>query len=198
MVNVDGSDVIALGSACERVLANMRDGSGPAVMIASMDRLDSHTSSDDQRVYRSQDELVEMRDPIESYSRTLLAEGIISESELDEEYANARIEVDSALACALSDPADSAADVRSHLFAPSSNANNSPRDGFDNTTPTMQAAVNRALTQCLESDPRCLVFGQDVEDPKGGVFGLTKGLSSVTGVACSIHRSRRLRSSALR
>src|SRR5260370_5488428 len=30
----------------------------------------------------------------------------------------------------------------------------------------------------MEKFPRMVIFGEDIEDPKGGVFGLTKGLSS--------------------
>jgi hypothetical protein len=30
----------------------------------------------------------------------------------------------------------------------------------------------------LERDPKAVVFGEDIEDPKGGVFGLIRGLSS--------------------
>ena len=42
----------------------------------------------------------------------------------------------------------------------------------------MLQATNNALRAGLAADPRMIVFGEDVEDPKGGVFGLTKGLSS--------------------
>jgi len=41
----------------------------------------------------------------------------------------------------------------------------------------MVAAVNQTLQKALESDPKVILFGEDIEDPKGGVFGLTKGLS---------------------
>jgi 2-oxoisovalerate dehydrogenase E1 component len=41
----------------------------------------------------------------------------------------------------------------------------------------MVAAVNQTLLRALEEDPKVLLFGEDIEDPKGGVFGLTKGLS---------------------
>jgi 2-oxoisovalerate dehydrogenase E1 component len=43
---------------------------------------------------------------------------------------------------------------------------------------TMVAAVNETLRKALEEDPKVLIFGEDIEDPKGGVFGLTKGLST--------------------
>ena len=41
---------------------------------------------------------------------------------------------------------------------------------------TLQRAVNDTLRAGLAADPRVLLYGQDIEDPKGGVFGLTRGL----------------------
>ena len=43
---------------------------------------------------------------------------------------------------------------------------------------TMVAALNRALHDALARDPAVVVFGEDIEDPKGGVFGFTRGLST--------------------
>ncbi|PZT70914.1 hypothetical protein DN402_06390 [Streptomyces sp. SW4] len=45
----------------------------------------------------------------------------------------------------------------------------------------MVAAVNRALATGLERHPELVLFGEDIEDPKGGVFGFTKGLGDAAG-----------------
>jgi 2-oxoisovalerate dehydrogenase E1 component len=42
----------------------------------------------------------------------------------------------------------------------------------------MVSAVNQTLAAALAKYDRVLLFGEDVEDPKGGVFGFTKGLST--------------------
>jgi 2-oxoisovalerate dehydrogenase E1 component len=49
---------------------------------------------------------------------------------------------------------------------------------FSEPAATMVAAVNQTLLRALEEDERTIIFGEDIEDPKGGVFGLTKGLSN--------------------
>jgi 2-oxoisovalerate dehydrogenase E1 component len=41
----------------------------------------------------------------------------------------------------------------------------------------MIGAINHTFRAALESFPAMLMFGEDIEDPKGGVFGLTAGLS---------------------
>ena len=39
-------------------------------------------------------------------------------------------------------------------------------------------AINEGLRMALDSDDRCLLFGEDIRDPYGGPFKATKGLSS--------------------
>src|SRR5207237_7602807 len=61
--------------------------------------------------------------------------------------------------------------------------------------------VNKTLREGLEDDSRRIVFGEDIEDPKGGVFRLTQRLSTefpkqvfnsplaestILGVACGL------------
>ena len=41
----------------------------------------------------------------------------------------------------------------------------------------MANALRQTLHACLAADPRVSLFGQDIEDPKGDVFGVTRGLS---------------------
>ena len=38
--------------------------------------------------------------------------------------------------------------------------------------------LNRTLRAGLDADPARMIFGEDVEDPKGGVFRLTQKLST--------------------
>src|SRR5262249_29620711 len=46
------------------------------------------------------------------------------------------------------------------------------------TALTMLEAIREVLRHRLGSDSRVTLFGQDIEDPKGDVFGVTKGLST--------------------
>lgn len=38
--------------------------------------------------------------------------------------------------------------------------------------------ISESLASMLDKDSKCLLFGEDVEDPYGGAFGITRGLSS--------------------
>ena len=49
-------------------------------------------------------------------------------------------------------------------------------------TMTGQQAINLALAEAMEADPKVLVFGEDVADREGGgVSGTTRGLSTRFG-----------------
>src|SRR5579871_2557907 len=73
----DPFEVFAVGTEC---VAKARRGEGPTVLWCDLDRLASHTSSDDQRVYRSAEDIAadQLRDPIEQLARRLFSEGVLT------------------------------------------------------------------------------------------------------------------------
>jgi 2-oxoisovalerate dehydrogenase E1 component len=174
---VNARDAEELARAMETSVHRARRGGGPTVLWLEMDRLCSHTSSDDQRLYREADDLAcdAARDPIELLARQLIAVGELTEAEWDAEKTEIARTVDAEYRAAANAP-DPLPDPTSHLFGPPSPVVAPPLRFTEPTT--MVAAVNETLRRALESDPRVVMFGEDIEDPKGGVFGLTKGLSS--------------------
>jgi 2-oxoisovalerate dehydrogenase E1 component alpha subunit len=56
-VNVDGSDAIACYRAAHDAVERARSGGGPTLLEAKVNRLTSHSSDDDQRRYRSAEDL---------------------------------------------------------------------------------------------------------------------------------------------
>src|SRR5665213_3594480 len=46
---------------------------------------------------------------------------------------------------------------------------------------SVRAAITRALDEALEADDTVVLLGEDIADPGGGVFGVTKGLSTKYG-----------------
>ncbi len=46
---------------------------------------------------------------------------------------------------------------------------------------SVRAAITRALDEALAADDRVVLLGEDIADPGGGVFGVTKGLSTTYG-----------------
>lgn len=158
-----------------------RGGEGPSVLVCELDRLCSHTSSDDHRVYRPAEEIAEMmdRDPI-----SVVADELIEAGELtQEQWENIRQEIDDQVDREYI-AAESAEDpdgdlVLEELFGEPPVAEVPPIEGGKKWR--MVDAVNQVFKAGLESSSDYVFFGEDIEDPKGGVFRLTAGLSEAFG-----------------
>ena len=177
---VDGRDVEAVRAAGIEAIGRARAGSGPSLLWIEVDRLQSHTNSDDHRVYRSPADIAAMRerDPVERYIRKLLDQAELTAERLAELRAEAKSEVDEAYAIAELEPAPPAESAMLHLLGPQHPAGMRLPFPLREHSTTMAAAFNAALGAALERIPNTVIFGEDVEDPKGGVFGFTKGLST--------------------
>src|SRR5256714_6631195 len=195
-----GEDVQGIYDAAQAAMEKMRAGGGPHFWWVKMERLSSHTSSDDQKLYRSAEELVEIEkpDPRKCWKDKLIAEGVITA----DEFAKIDNEIKER--------------VRSEFAEAEKAEDPSPNELTANVTGTMPKidkevlppgkyrigdTVNQTLRLGLKEDSRRVIFGEDVEDPKGGVFRLTQKLSTefpkqvfnsplaestILGVACGL------------
>jgi 2-oxoisovalerate dehydrogenase E1 component len=82
IVKVDGRRPDDILEAGRTAIDKARKGDGPTMIWLDLDRLSSHTSSDDHRVYRDLNEIEEMqhRDPIRLLSEELLKSGALTEA----------------------------------------------------------------------------------------------------------------------
>lgn len=178
----DGRNPLALRNDMRPVLGAIRAGEGPAVVRIRFDRLMSHTSSDDHTRYRSAGEIREMerRDPLVTYGRHLVESDLIDAREEAAIREAAQHFVRETYRRAEAAPAPDPQGAMTNIFARQEKRPAAPVPPAPEGTEewTMGRAFNTALGAILESNPGALVFGEDVEDPKGGVFGLTKGLST--------------------
>jgi 2-oxoisovalerate dehydrogenase E1 component len=157
-----------------------RTGGGPTILWCEIDRLSSHTSADDHRVYRPADEIEAMfeRDPIRLLAEQLIAEGALTQEQYEQMQADITREVDAIYQEVERVPLPDPAHVLDHLYGePPAHYQPLPLEVESEPT-TMVAAFNRTFHAAMETFDTIVVFGEDIEDPKGGVFGFTKGLSS--------------------
>ncbi|GAP16422.1 thiamine pyrophosphate-dependent dehydrogenase E1 component subunit alpha [Levilinea saccharolytica] len=99
---VDGTDVFAVYAVMSEVVAKARSGGGPSLIEARMYRITPHSSDDDDRSYRTREEVEEnkKRDPILVARTQLLESGVLSARELEEMESRAKAMVDDAVAYA--------------------------------------------------------------------------------------------------
>ncbi len=180
IVRADGRDPITLDAVVARVVHDVRESRRPVVLVAQMERLTHHTNADDESVYRGEAERAAARggDPIAALREHLIAEGVPAADilALDREIEG-EVRAAAARALATPDPTPThtamtpvSPDVITRASAPAPDATGPPR--------TMLEAMRDVLRARLADDPRVSLLGQDIEDPKGDVFGLTRGLST--------------------
>ena len=160
-----------------------RRGKGPSVIVANTIRLLSHSSSDDQRKYRNKDELEKEKklDPITQYADWLLESKGISAKELEDIGIEIRERVNLAADAAERAAMPKAELVEDHLY--DKVVFNSPvSPGISSQSVVMVDAINHALHEEMEINQDIYIYGQDIADSKGGVFTVTRGLSSKFGV----------------
>lgn len=176
VVRVDGRRMDAVHEATERAVEKARRGEGPTILWFDLDRLSSHTSSDDHRVYRDLDEIAAMadRDPIRLLKEELIASGELTEEKFEAMQAEIVEAVDADYRRAETAPDPLASEVSLHAWGEDVLPSRPP---IETGPQTMVDAVNTVLHKALESDPNVIFFGEDIEDPKGGVFKLTAGCS---------------------
>lgn len=197
---VQGQNVQQVYEATAEAFERIRAGGGPFFLWVTMERLSSHTSSDDQRLYRSDEELraLEKFDPLKCWKDRLIEERIITAEEyakLDEQIKE-RVRREYGEAEKAEDPSPN--ELLANVTKPP------PKIDKEILPPgkyRIGDTVNKTLRAGLEGDPRRILFGEDIEDPKGGVFRLTQKLSTefpkqvfnsplaestILGVACGL------------
>ena len=200
---IDGTDPLACYAAMTEAVEYARAGHGPALVHGHVVRPYSHSLSDDERQYRSEEEVQaeNARDPIAKMQMWLLREGILDaeginrlEHKVDEEVRRA---ADRAMQAVLPSPKPEA--ILRHQYS----EDLKPTDARFDTRPeatadtgerTMAELINLCLKDEMRRDERIVVFGEDVADAtrdealragkikgKGGVFKLTAGLQTEFG-----------------
>ncbi len=81
--HIEGQDVQQIYDATAEAFEKIRAGGGPFFFWIRMERLSSHTSSDDQKLYRSAEELqtLEKSDPLKYWKDQLIQESVITVEE---------------------------------------------------------------------------------------------------------------------
>lgn len=182
---VDGSNFFEVYAAMHKAVERARKGGGPSLVHAHVVRLLPHSSSDDQFKYRSKEDIErdKARDPIPMMTHILIEEGYITDKEANDIQKEVKHAVDAAAEWAESRPLPDAAAVEHHVYGM---AHASPPKDFvepKHTGPkvVLVDAINHALKEEMERNPKMIVFGEDIADGKGGVFTATKGISTKFG-----------------
>jgi 2-oxoisovalerate dehydrogenase E1 component len=174
---IDGRDPEAVHAATQQALAELRAGQGPVFFWLKVERLSSHTSSDDHALYRSKEDLaaLDLADPIRHLRDRMVKQGDLTEKDFAAVEAELKEKVRKDYAAAEAAENPRADELFLETTGPSPDLN---EELFKPGKYRMGDLVNRTLRAGLDADPGRIIFGEDVEDPKGGVFRLTQKLTT--------------------
>ena len=117
-VLIPDNDPVAVYEAAGEAVARARRGGGPSLIEVKTDRLFGHFEGDPQ-LYRTKDEmdLLKERDSLKAFERRLVETGVLTEADAQAVWAQARTEVDDAIAFARNSPYPDPASALENVFA---------------------------------------------------------------------------------
>ena len=180
--HVDGTWYETIYQTLPPLIKKMREGGGPVLIEAEVVRLDSHSSSDDQSKYRSEEEMARARehDPIAQTERYVLRNQILSQEEIDRMRATIQAEVNKAADEADAAPQPETGHITAHIYSDKTPVVEEKEAVYvSDDTISMVEALNRGMREEMERNPKIVMWGEDIADPKGGVFGVTRGLTNL-------------------
>ena len=191
----DGTDPAETARLLAECVDHARAGNGPALVHLTVPRLCSHSGPDNQRGYRTEEEIAAdfTRDPLPKLKRYLVPRTIAAAAWREIE-AGVQGDVDEGLRKARARPPADPDTVRRFVFeeadAPAMLGGLTPEERGalagseaardDGEVVRFAEAVRRTLRRELEVNPKCVVFGEDV-GRKGGVHLVTEGLQRQFG-----------------
>jgi pyruvate dehydrogenase E1 component alpha subunit len=98
-IQVDGNDLLAVYAAAAEAVNRARSGSGATLVECVTYRLAMHTTADDPKRYRTEEEVAAWRqkDPIARFQKYLQAKGLLSEEAIPAEEAAISAEIQAAV-----------------------------------------------------------------------------------------------------
>jgi 2-oxoisovalerate dehydrogenase E1 component len=177
---IDGRDAATCGLSIEPIIESIRAHGRPEIVILDVERLCDHTNSDDESVYRQPDEIStasQLGDPVKNLSKHLIESGV-SAKEIEVIERQIKSEVEAALELArAADQPFCTVEAKRPLSELLTDISIEKRKPIEKPELTMLEAIREVLKNRLADDQRVTLFGEDIEDPKGDVFGITRGLS---------------------
>ena len=98
-IQVDGNDILAVYAAAKEAVDRARSGGGPTLIENVTYRMMMHTTADDPKRYRKDEEVEEWRkrDPIQRFQKYLTDKGLLSEQKIEELEAQVKAEIQQAV-----------------------------------------------------------------------------------------------------
>lgn len=197
----DGTNVLESLETMKRAVEHCRARKGVALVHAKVIRPYSHSLSDDEKLYRTDEErnADAAIDPIKTFADLIVEKNVATEEELKSLRDSIDKEINEAADLALASPQPAPESALLYVYSPDVDPTSKEFDNedelgkqLDGNAGTMVDLINRCMHEEMTRDSRIVVFGEDVADcsrdeyletvkGKGGVFKVTANLQRKFG-----------------
>ena len=195
IIDGDGTDPYQTPALIQEAVDYVRSGQGTCLLRLKVPRLCGHTFQDTQ-TYKPADFIADeqARDPLPKLKQYLLDNGLMSETVWQNLETQSHQEIRDAVERAKQLPQPDPANLKRFVYAEkdqvqfrgwlAASGHQLPVSSFDSKPEgarlNMLTAIRKTLDFELATNPKVMVFGEDV-GPKGGVHGATLGLNEKFG-----------------
>ena len=172
-VRIDGNNVLEVYRTIDKLARQIRKNPEPVLVEMDTFRRRGHEEASGTK-YVPDDLMAywEERDPVDNYERWLLAEGLLTETEIDELKDSIKAEIQEGLDLAFAEPVAETepATELADVYAPHRSTAVVP--GAESTEQRFVDAISDGLRTAMRRHDKLVLMGQDIGD-YGGVFKIT-------------------------
>ncbi len=178
---IEGNDILEVYTKLKAIVKSMREDPRPVLLEFKTFRMRGHEEASGTKYVPSQ--LIDewgRRDPLANFENYLLAEGIISETEIETFKTEIKEEIDENLHLAFEEPDIQSSEEKElfDVYKPFDYPKIHPGVAKENIR--LIDAISQGLKQSMERHDNLIIMGQDVAE-YGGVFKITEGFVNVFG-----------------
>jgi 2-oxoisovalerate dehydrogenase E1 component len=174
-VTVDGNNVLKVYETIKNLAESIRENPRPVLLECVTFRMRGHEeASGTKYVPKDLFDIWGRKDPVNTFEKFLINEGVLTEEIIDEIRAGVKKEIDNGLEVAFAEtmPAPDTEKELRELFKPFSVDDKEP-SGIK-TNMRLIDAISNGLKMAMEKHPNLVLMGQDIAE-YGGVFKITDG-----------------------
>lgn len=182
-LTVDGNNVLKVYETVRQLAESMRENPRPVLLECVTFRMRGHEeASGTKYVPKELFDVWGRKDPVNTFEKFLLEEGVLTEELVAEQRAAYKQEIEAGLEITFAEQnprPDTAAEL-ADLFKPFQLSGLNPSGS--KSPMRMIDAISNGLRQAMERHPNLVLMGQDIAD-YGGVFKITEGFVEQFGKA---------------
>jgi len=173
---VESADVLEIEVAARGMLAEVRNGNGPHALVLHTYRFGPHSKGDDTRPEGEVEAMKQLHDPVSIHGNRLEIDIRAEiENEVETEVSEA---FEWALRCEDWESTETVITTPSNPLTIQRKTTKGKIKKKDGKKRKVLEALNWALHNALDEDDRVVLLGEDILDPYGGAFKVTRGLSA--------------------